>query len=302
MLANDGYYSDGNFVRLQKLGALQPDITACACGVSCANTAIYWKTSPLSVYKSTHTFTGTGAMIIQFVPWETPVGIKVTYNGVIYNKFSSTIFGDVAPNSLNTPVFLGQTSSGTPPSAGNYPVAELNSQSQYQVIPNTTQYVSVGAGQVKTSLGNPGICTVVVPATNATVKYLEVEIYNLITAPSEYLSKYLIVNCPANLTSFSSSQFTRANNPAACLDPNDDISLYRQPNQPASTIISVNDQIYANNNGDLAVNTDASSPGYANRAFSSGGWIRVEQQTNGVTALQLSDESIVIATSSTCAP
>ena len=302
VLANDGYYSDGNFVRLQKLGALQPDITACACGVSCANTAIYWKTSPLSVYKSTHTFTGTGAMIIQFVPWETPVGIKVTYNGVIYNKFSSTIFGDVAPNSLNTPVFLGQTSSGTPPSAGNYPVAELNSQSQYQVIPNTTQYVSVGAGQVKTSLGNPGICTVVVPATNATVKYLEVEIYNLITAPSEYLSKYLIVNCPANLTSFSSSQFTRANNPAACLDPNDDISLYRQPNQPASTIISVNDQIYANNNGDLAVNTDASSPGYANRAFSSGGWIRVEQQTNGVTALQLSDESIVIATSSTCAP
>jgi len=64
----------------------------------------------------------------------------------------------------------------------------------------------------------------------------------------------------------------------------------------------VHDQIFANNDGDLAVNIDATSPGYGNRAFSGAGWVRIEEQANNVTAIELNDESIVIATSTSCAP
>ena len=301
--ANDGYYSDGTVVRLQKLGLLQ-NIIPCLCGVSCGNVGINWKTTLTAVLKSRHTFTSNGAVIVRFIPFDMPVGIKVTYDGVIYNKWSSSIFGDVAPNSLNTPVFLGDSNQGTPPSAGNYAVLELNSLSQYQIVPNTTQFVSVGSGQIKTTAANPGVCTIVVPATNPAIQYLDIEVYNLISN-NDGLSKTFSVECPANLVSFTSSDVTRStatSGGGACLDPNDARSLFRQPNIPAQAIISVNDQIYANNNGDLAVNTDPTSPGYGNRAFSAGGWIRVEQQANGVTAILLSDESIVTQVATVCAP
>tara|TARA_R110000765_G_scaffold13590_4_gene40661 strand:+ start:4804 stop:10521 length:5718 start_codon:yes stop_codon:yes gene_type:complete len=308
VVAADGYYSDGEWVRLQKLGILQ-STDACACGLACdlpVGTYIVFKTEPLVVYRSTHTWTTVGAVVIWFNPNEAPVGIKVTYDGIVagtvYNKWVSSSYGDVAPNSLNTPVFLGKTGSGTVPTTGNYTVAELNSQGHYQVIPNTTQYVSVGAGQIKTTLAVPQSCYLVVPATSTSIKYLNIEIYNLISAPSEYLEKGYKVYCPDNLLGFTSSNTTRTTVGAACLDANDDINLYRLPAIYTSASVGVHDQIFANNNGDLAVNTDASSPGHGNRAFSAGGWVRIEEQPNNVTAIELNDESIVIATSTSCAP
>ena len=60
-----------------------------------------------------------------------PKGIDVIYNGVRYNKWTSQTFGDVSPNSLNTPVYLGVNGTGTLPTSGN-------SQLQMTMIYNIT--------------------------------------------------------------------------------------------------------------------------------------------------------------------
>ena len=67
--ASDGYYSDGNVIRLQKLSVLQPQEN-CFCGVVCdSNRFIFWRGAMLRVNKAVHTLgTATGAVEIIFDP------------------------------------------------------------------------------------------------------------------------------------------------------------------------------------------------------------------------------------------
>ncbi len=300
--AADGYYSDGVVVRLQKLGTLQPDTTNCTCGISCGPSAIYYKTAAASVFQSRHLFTAsTGAVVITWLPWEMPKGIDVIYNGVRYNKWTSQTFGDVSPNSLNTPVYLGVNGTGVLPTSGNYPVAELDSASQYVVIPNTTQYVAVGTGQIKTTATNPQVCTLVVPKTSATTNYLDVEIFNLLSS-SDYLSTYFSVACPVALTSADADVTqTYSTSALACGGATDQGgSIFVIPSQyPGAGGWSVGTRVYANANGTSpAVNTDSASPGYADRTFSTAGFVLTgitDPGTGGEQAIELNDESVIVS-------
>jgi len=286
----DGYYSDGSFVRLQKLGTLQP-ATACACGVLCGTTSYTFKTEFTSVFKARHYFSATtGAVIITWAVQAMPKGVMVTYNGVVYNKWVSSVMGDVSPNSLTTPVYLGNSGSGTPPSAGNYQVAELNSTTgTFLPIPATTQYVAVTAGEIKTAGLGVATCTLVFPKMSATVNYVDIEFYNLLSS-TDYPTNTYTVACVASLTAHAASVNTYATNLLACAESTS-INIYHN----SGTTFAVNDQIFANAQGDLAVNTDAASPGYANRLYSGGGWVKIAADSGGTTAIQLSDESIITA-------
>ena len=306
--AADGYYSDGVVVRLQKLGVLQPDTTNCTCGISCGPSAIYYKTVTPSVFKSRHLFTATtGAVVITFIPWDMPKGINVVYNGVIYNKWTSQTFGDVSPNSLNTPVYLGVNGTGVLPANGNYPVAELDSASQYVVIPNTTQYVAVGTGQIKTTATNPQTCTLVVPKTSGTTNYLDIEIFNLLSS-SDYLSTLFIVACPVDLTASDADVTqTYTTSGLACGGQTDNGGqIFVIPSQyPGAGGWSVGTRVYANINGTTpAVNTDATSPGYGDRLFGSAGFVLTginDPTTGGEQAIELNDESVIVSVVG-CAP
>ena len=285
----DGYYSDGSVVRLQKTGTLQP-IYTCSCGVSCGSTSYVFKTLYTGVFKATHYFTSTlGAVIITWVVKDMPKGVMVTYNGVVYNKWVSSVVGDVSPDDLDTPVYLGNSSSGTPPSAGNYQVAELQSTGSFIPVPSTTQYVAVTAGEIKTNGLGVATCTLVFPKTSATINYVEIEFYNLLSS-TDYPDNIYTVACPADLTPKAATTNTYATNVLACA-ASTAINIYHN----SGTTFAVNDQIFANANGDLAVNTDATSPGYGNRLYSAGGWVKIAADSGGTTAIQLSDESIITA-------
>jgi len=288
--ATDGYYSDGEVVRLQKLSTLQP-ATACACGVPCGTTSYTFKTQFTSVFKATHYFSATtGAVVITWVVKDMPKGVMVTYNGVVYNKWVSSVSGDVSPDDLDTPVYLGKTSSGTPPSAGNYQVAELNSTTgTFLPIPATTQYVAVTAGEIKTQGLGVATCTLVFPKTSATINWVDIEFYNLLSS-TDYPDNIYTVACPVSLTPKAATALTYATNVLACA-ASTSINIYHN----SGTTFAVNDQIFANANGDLAVNTDATSPGYGNRLYSAGGWVKIAADSAGTTAIQLSDESIITA-------
>ena len=125
---------------------------------------------------------------------------------------------------------------------------------------------------------------------------IKITVFNLISH-NESLDKFYKVNCPTNFTAHPASAITRSTDTAACADSKT-INIYIRP----GTSIGVNSQIYANENGDLAVNTDPTSPGYANRLYSAGGWIRIDQggSPGNYTAIQLSDDSMVIAANTNC--
>jgi hypothetical protein len=297
--ASDGYYSDGSVVRLQKLSVLQPQDN-CFCGVVCnSNQFIFWRGAVLRVNKAVHTLgTNTGAVEIIFDPWDVPVGIQVQYNGINYNKWYSIQHGELYPNSINTPVYLGQSGYGTLPIAGTYQVAELTNTYQFVDIPGDTDYVTVGPGSIRLTPSNPNECRLVVPKPGSTVNEIKITVFNLISH-NESLQKNYRVSCPTNFTAHPASAITRSTDTAACLDSKT-INIYIRP----GTSIGVNSQIYANEFGDLAVNTDPTSPGYGNRLYSAGGWIRIDQggSPGNFTAIQLSDDSMVIAANTNCAP
>tara|TARA_R100000544_G_scaffold16661_2_gene7928 strand:- start:2180 stop:7849 length:5670 start_codon:yes stop_codon:yes gene_type:complete len=318
----DGYYSDGNFVRLQKTSFLQPDITDCACGINCASVYVDYPASNVNIYKSRwDVSSATGAVLIAFAPGNVPVGIRVTYDGVVYNKWTSAAFGDVSPNSNSTPVYLGVTGQGTLPANGNYNIQELSSVTStgsftatgnYVTVPNQTENVIVGSGQIKTDVSSQGICTLIVPKPAASINYLDVKIYNLLpdtnVAP---LYKNVAVACPANLTSVDADTTqTYSSETLACGGQTDNGGqIFGIPTQTPGggtvTSWSVGTRVYANVNGTSpAVNTDASSPGYSDRIFGSAGWVKTganDPGTGGEQAIELDSESVIITTFG-CAP
>ena len=304
----DGYYSDSVYVRLQKLGVLQPDITVCGCGVSCGTQSaqsLNYKTAVPAIFKSRSNFSvSTGAVIVTWFPWEMPKGIRVTYNGVVYNKWTSSAFGDVSPNSNSTPVYLGQTSSGTPPAIGNYPIYEANSLYQYEEVPNQTENVQVGTGQIKTTATQPLTCTLVVPKMSASINYLDVKIYNLLTS-TDYLSSNFVVSCVTSLVSTDADVTqTYGSSSAACGGATDNGGQVFSISTPSGGW-SIGTRVYANANGTSpAVNIDATSPGYGDRLFGSAGWVLTgvnDPTTGGEQAIELNDESCITATFG-CAP
>ena len=318
----DGYYSDGNFVRLQKTGFLQPDTTACACGIDCASVYVDYPNANVNIYKSRWDVSAaTGAIIIGFAPGDVPVGIRVTYDGVVYNKWTSPNFGDVSPNSNTTPVYLGVTGQGTLPANGNYNIQELSSVTStgsftatgnYVPVPNQTENVIVGSGQIKTDVSTQGICSLVVPKPGVSINYIDVKIYNLLPDTNILaLYKDLIVTCPAVLCGLDADTTqTYSTGTLACAGAVDNGGrVFGIPTQtPACgsvTFWSIGTRVYANANGTSpAVNTDATSPGYGDRIFGSSGFVLTDSTdptTGGLQAIELNDESVIISIFG-CAP
>ena len=233
-----------------------------------------------------------------------PKGIRVTYNGVVYNKWTSSAFGDVSPNSNSTPVYLGNSSSGTPPTIGNYPIFEANSLYQYEEVPNQTENVQVGTGQIKTTATQPLTCTLVVPKMSASINYLDVKIYNLLTS-TDYLSSNFVVSCVTSLVSTDADVTqTYGSSSAACGGATDNGGQVFSISTPSGGW-SIGTRVYANANGTSpAVNIDATSPGYGDRLFGSAGWVLTgvnDPTTGGEQAIELNDESCITATFG-CAP
>ena len=102
-IAPDGFYGDGTITREQASGVLLTS-EACVspCPTPCGDSIS--ATGGTGVYKINLDVgsTETGAIIITFNPSSIPDGIRVTYNGNVYNKLSADNIG----NLIEPPPFL----------------------------------------------------------------------------------------------------------------------------------------------------------------------------------------------------
>jgi hypothetical protein len=198
--APDGFYSDGLIVREQVGCVLQLESACGDCGLSCTEA----NEIPLSngLYNlNVDLGTGTGAVIVTFTPSNTPDGIKVTYDGLIYNAMSSPIDGyHAAPTNLAT--YVGYAALDCGLAAGSpYVLVEYENNGTMFNPTGNTPTVSVLGGQLSFSSADPLGCVMVIPKLNASPSNLLVQMYGICAGSSYNVS----VSCPERLLSFYST-------------------------------------------------------------------------------------------------
>ena len=114
--ASDGFYSDGTVCR-QQIGCVLSIATPCpSCFAPCDSTINAGGST--GVYKLTFSTGGDfGAIIVYFDPVNVPDGCRATFDGVVYNKFTSNVFGYAAAAPGNLTV-MGNSSNDCTPGVG----------------------------------------------------------------------------------------------------------------------------------------------------------------------------------------
>lgn len=205
LIAPDGFYSDGTISREQSLGILLTANACPTCGTPCGGSiggsggqGIY-----LVNLDGGSTAGDVGALVVRFNPQSVPDGIRVTYDGNVYNTLSSPIDGlHKSTNPLGFTV-VGNTGSdcGLTGNTTNIPAAvEYLFNGTSFVATGNTQSITISPGDV--DLGSsPGFCVMVIPKVNATPSIFNMEMLG----PCGGTAWNLEVSCPALLPSFQGS-------------------------------------------------------------------------------------------------
>lgn len=198
--APDGYYSFEGISRELVDGVLLPPQVCPSCAYPCSDYPID-QAGDEGVYKVNINLGGSlGAIIVTVNPDAVPSGFFVEYNNVIYNQFSSPVYGLLGASAGAT--FLGRTAqdcgvvSGSPHTLDVY---RWNGDDFAST--GSSEVVSVVAGQIETTTNQPGNCVLVIPKTTASPSTLELTVYS----PCSYSVFSVEIACPALLVSFTSS-------------------------------------------------------------------------------------------------
>jgi hypothetical protein len=198
--APDGYYSDGAVAR-QQVGCVLLPAEACpTCGDTCKD-SIVDLTSFEGVYYTAffagETATDTGAIIVTMLLDNSVSGIKATYNGNDYNALSSPIYGYLAGTSgLYT--YVGGTSYDCGIDGSTYTLDEYTYIDPAYSPLGTTTSITVTSGEDKITVGDPGLCVMVIPKTSATPDTVDITI----VGPCPSSKALLSVSCPIKLPAF----------------------------------------------------------------------------------------------------
>lgn len=208
VIAPDGFYSDGVTSREQVSGVLLPPSTCASCGTACGipisisgSSGIY-----LANFDAGSTPADIGAIIIKFNPQDIPDGIRVTYNGNIYNSVTSALDG--FHQSTNPTGFTIIGSSGSVGTCSSwYPSGATLSLNEWLFngvsfnLTGNTQSITIATGDISLSSSPPGDCFMVIPKTAATPNILNIELIG----PCSGVGWNLITGCTVLLTGFSST-------------------------------------------------------------------------------------------------
>jgi len=214
--APDGFYSDGINSR-QQVGCLLLSPQVCAsCLAPCGDSAPILGTTGVYLVDF-NVGSSAGAIVLRFNPINIPSGVRVTFDGVIYNEFSSPIDGRHASLGANNFTYLGNTTFDCGISGTTYPaLTEYEFTLGAFVATGGTQSITVDAGDVSLTTANPpGECVLVIPKLSSTPTLLEIEIVG--PCPG---SDWNLVNisCPTELTGFIGTE-VQATSVAACAEP-----------------------------------------------------------------------------------
>jgi hypothetical protein len=201
-LAPDGFYREGTVVRQQSTGILLAADTCPSCATPCGTSIAGGGGSGIYLI-DLDAGTDVGAIIVKFNPENIPDGIRVTYNGTVFNKLSSPVDGVHQSSNPGNFTIVGETGSdcGLTGNTTNIPAAvEYLFNGTTFVATGTTQSVTILPGDV--SLGAPpGFCVMVIPKPTASPNVVNIETIG----PCSVTGWNIIASCPAVLPTFPSS-------------------------------------------------------------------------------------------------
>ena len=226
-LAPDGFYGDGTITREQSLGVLLPsDPCVFPCPAPCGTaigggggTGVYQINLDIGSI-------GTGAVIVMLDPQSVPDGIRVTYDGAIYNKICSPVNGPFqSPNAGHFSIIGSTGATGT---CGSwFPAGATQTNTVFLYNPATGLFDNTGTTQVDVISPAPnadwflaagmGNSIMVIPKPSATPSALLIEIIG----PCAGTGWSFSAACPVALPTFpSSDRFTGPSIPCATPLPN----------------------------------------------------------------------------------
>lgn len=240
--APDGFYSDGINSRELVNCVLLPSQACGECATPCGQPIT--ASGNQGVYRvNLDAGNSIGAMLVKFNPASIPDGIRVLYDGSVYNKLSSPVDGYHASTNATSYTYIGATTSDCGISGTTYPaLAEYEYNGSAFVATGNTQSVTVASGDV--SLGAaPGLCVMVIPKINPSPSLVQVEV----VGPCSSTAWTLDIACPAPLTGFYSTPQQAACS-EACGHPQTEY-YYNAPVTGSSGIPALHDWIFEDENG-----------------------------------------------------
>jgi hypothetical protein len=260
--APDGFYSFEGTVRelsgcvLQPIGICDECILPCGELLNVSRLDGYY-VLPLSVGSDL------GAIGVRFTTGGIPKGIRVTYDGTVYNKLSDSVFGYHGTTTVDGFTYLGTSTNacvdngmGGVPLLINSPYSLLRNvwspSLQSFVISGTSESVTVVAGDINVEPAWNSTAVMVIPKTSITPTSLLVEV----SAPCSGSAAWSIqALCPVVLTSFAST--AAAVSPAAACASGSSETYYNYPISGTAGNPAVNDFVFLDENGEFPLDFPA---------------------------------------------
>lgn len=221
ILAADGFYSDGVFSREQIGGVLLPQQTCPSCGVDCdGKLDINTVPERISFINSRLTTNvGVVAVRINKSVYNNQSGIQVEYDGIIYNKIISPLYG-VLQAPANLPTYIGTIDEACDLVGGSpYTLEKYNWYGSTWVDLLSTQNVNIAYSQDKTTIAPPGDCVIIIPKPPTGGNAMTITCID----PCLSSSATIAPSCPASLFPYSSNITPQESASAACFaDANED--------------------------------------------------------------------------------
>jgi hypothetical protein len=210
IISPDGFYSDGVISREVVGGVLLPPSICNECGTPCSS--FINASGSRGVYlinlDAGSTSADIGAVILRFNPASVPDGIRVTYNGNVYNGLTSPLDGFHQSTDPTAFTIIGvdtgtSTCSSWYPSGATLPLNKfLYDGADFNPTGNS-QFITINPGDISLSPGpgSVGYCMLVIPKTTATPNVLNVELLGPCSTTLWAIDTF----CPELLTGFSST-------------------------------------------------------------------------------------------------
>jgi hypothetical protein len=254
IISANGFYSTGGIVRELVDGILLPQQPCNACTTPCP--AYVHAVQDPAVFATNLDVgsTETGAILIGFNILNVPDGIRVTYDGVVYNKISSEFLGVRQSANYGHYTIIG-TSGYTGVCSTFYPSGGTLTQPYLLYNSSTSSFEDTGTTQTNTILTDDffigpqsGGCLIVIPKPNVTPSDLLIEFIS----PCFYTTHWsFIASCPAKLPTFvCSNMFATASIPCATPISN---TYYFARVHPLDSYVGLYDYIFLDENGQFPV-------------------------------------------------
>lgn len=249
ILASDGFYSDGVISREQVGGVLLPQQTCPTCGVDCdGGERITTVPQRISFINSTlNSSVGVVAIIVDKSSYNNQSGIQVNYDGIIYNKIISPVYG-VLQAPPNLPTYIGTIDS---PCAGGlvagspYTLERFNWYNNAWVDLLSTEVVDVLFSQDKTTIQPPEVCVIIIPKPPTASNALTITVID----PCISSSVDIIATCPISLFPYNSNITPQNSIGYACLTDGNEDNYWFYSMSGTSGYLNIFDSVFSDQYG-----------------------------------------------------